>query len=201
LPAAEIPEKLIPYIVQQRFRKEQDGWPLIQIGPGVVTLNDTTGYVWNDFNERIASLIALLLDAYPKPDQLIFNNIMLRYIDSYVFDYRRNNTFEFLKEKMKTEINLYQALFKETKVRNLPLELDLKSSFESDDPKGSIELRFSNGRKNGENAIIWQIMFKSSGLNTPKIKENIMGWVEKAHLLTDDWFFKIIEGDLQKEFE
>jgi uncharacterized protein (TIGR04255 family) len=45
LPTATIPDEISGYIVKHRFRKSENGWPLIQLGPGVVTLNDTEGYV------------------------------------------------------------------------------------------------------------------------------------------------------------
>ena len=32
-------------------------------------------------------------------------------------------------------------------------------------------------------------------------KDEIEQWIKKAHDLTDDWFFKLIEGELQKRFE
>ena len=53
LPTATIPDEIAGYIIQHRFRKDKDMWPLIQVGPGIVTLNDTEGYVWDDFEERI----------------------------------------------------------------------------------------------------------------------------------------------------
>ncbi|MCD6239350.1 MAG: TIGR04255 family protein [Thermotogae bacterium] len=49
LPAATMPDEIAGYVVQHRFRKDKDKWPLIQIGPGIITLNDTEGLCMGRF--------------------------------------------------------------------------------------------------------------------------------------------------------
>ncbi len=44
LPAARIPDEFAGHIVQHRFLVEAGGWPLIQLGPGILTLNETENY-------------------------------------------------------------------------------------------------------------------------------------------------------------
>lgn len=44
LPAAEVPSELVGHTVQHRFRRKAEGWPLVQVGPGILTVNDTDGY-------------------------------------------------------------------------------------------------------------------------------------------------------------
>ena len=41
LPTASMPDEIAGYIIQHRFRKKENEWPLIQLGPGIITLNDT----------------------------------------------------------------------------------------------------------------------------------------------------------------
>ena len=65
LPTATMPDEIAGYIVQHRFRKGENSWPLIQIGPGIITLNDTEGYVWEDFEKRIPAVVDMLFDTYP----------------------------------------------------------------------------------------------------------------------------------------
>jgi len=201
LPAANIPENLIPYAVQQRFRKGKDEWPLIQVGQGIVALNDTNGYIWEDFSKRISYLVNILFDSYPRPDELITNLLMLRYIDSIEFDYSANNTFKLLREKMKIDVNIDPKLFENTEIESTPIGLNLSYSFRCSNPVGLMELKIETGKRNGKNVLTWQTVFRSSGKDSPKTKESIEEWLVNAHNLTDDWFFKIIEGDLLKEFE
>jgi len=53
LPASQAPEGLLPHIPQTRFRPEKDGSPLLQLGPGVATVNFIKQpYSWHAFKEK-----------------------------------------------------------------------------------------------------------------------------------------------------
>ena len=200
LAAAEFPDRFARYLIQHRFRKAAGQWPLIQIGPGVIAINDTVEYVWEDFSHRISELVNMFFETYPERENLILNMSMLRYIDSIEFDYE-NDILNFLQSKMKVNIGLDQNLFEETGVSMSPLDIDLKLSFHSIEPKGAMDIRIRRGKHADSDALVWETIFRSLGDDTPKSEEEITTWVESAHKLTDDWFFKLIEGDLLKEFE
>ncbi len=202
LSTATMPDEIAGYIVQHRFRKDKDEWPLIQIGPGIITLNETEKYFWKDFRKRISNLLEILFDAYPDAkNNLKVNGLLLRYIDAIAFDYGKNNIFLFLKEKMKINIGVYKKLFENTRVNKSPLGLDLRFVFPSNKPSGSVHLRFARGGKEDTDVLIWETIVQSASNDVPKSKNKIITWVNKAHNLTDDWFFKIIEGELQRRFE
>lgn len=202
LPTANMPDEISGYIVQHRFRKGKDQWPLIQIGPGLITLNDTEGYRWEDFEQRIGGVLDVLSKVYPDPQtNLIITQLILRYIDAIDFDYENENLFEFLKEKLKVNVKIDESLFNETGVNNLPHNFDLSFTFLSAKPKGSILLRFTRGKIKDRDALIWDTMVQSNDDEIPFRKEEINPWVSDAHVLTDDWFFKMIEGELLRRFE
>ena len=202
LPTAIMPDEIAGYIVQHRFRKGRDEWPLIQIGPGIITLNDTEGYVWVDFEKRIIHVLDTLFEAYPDAENsLKVSGLSLRYIDAIAFDFKKDDIFDFLKEHMKTNISLHQELFERGKVNDLPLDLDLRFSFPSIKPKGAVHLRFARGERKESDALIWETMIRSVQEDTPKVKEEIAIWTTGAHDLTNDWFFKLIEGKLLRRFE
>jgi len=202
LPTAAIPDEIAGYIVQHRFRKDKDKWPLIQIGPGIITLNDTGGYIWEDFEKRLYHILKVLFDAYPDAEtNLKINWALLRYIDAVDFNYEENNIFSFLSSNLKICIDIYEKLFEETGVGNLPLGFDLRFSFPATKPKGAVHLRFVRGKRKNEDALIWETQVQSVGEYAPKTKEQIRTWVTDAHTLTDDWFFKMIEGKLMRRFE
>lgn len=200
LPVSEVPDRFAPYIIQHRFRKAAGQWPLIQIGPGIIALNDTVGYVWEDFSQRISGLIHMLIEAYPDLENLRPVMVMLRYIDSIDYSYD-SDVLKFLREKMKIGINMNQNLFEDTGITESPFDIDLKLSFHSALPKGAMDIRIRRGKKAETDALVWETIFRSLGDDTPISEDEIIAWVEKAHELTDDWFFKLIEGDLLKEFE
>lgn len=202
LPSATMPDEIAGYIVQHRFRKDKDKWPLIQIGPGIITLNDIEGYVWEDFEKRVTYLLDTLFEAYPDAeDNLKANGLLLRYIDAVDFNYEREDIFTFLKEKLKVNIQMPEELFEQTGISNLPLGFDLRFSFPSVEPKGAVHLRFIRGKRKDIDALVWETQVQSIDDDVPKVKDQITTWVVSAYRLTDDWFFKMIEGELLRRFQ
>ncbi|KUK55979.1 MAG: Uncharacterized protein XD79_0365 [Atribacteria bacterium 34_128] len=202
LPTATMPDEIAGYVVQHRFRKDRDKWPLIQIGPGIITLNDTEGYVWEDFEKRIHRMLDILFETYPDAENnLRINWLLLRYIDAINFNYEEEHIFSFLGKNLKVNIDVYEKLFEGTEVSNLPLGFDLRFSFPATKPKGAAHLRFVRGKKKDVDALIWETQVQSVSDDALKHKDQIINWVVEAHKLTDDWFFKMIEGELLRRFE
>lgn len=202
LPTASFPDEMLGHIVQHRFRKGKDLWPLIQIGPGILTVNDTENYIWTDFEKRCTQAVESLFEAYPESKiNLQIEGLLLRYINAVDFDYKRNDIFTFLREKMKTNVSLPSILFDDISVNRLPIGFDCRFSFPSSSPKGAIHLRFVRGNRKGLDALIWETMVQSVSEDVPKIPDNFKEWIDGAHTITDDWFFKLIEGELLRRFE
>jgi len=205
LPTASIPDEVAGYVVQHRFRKSEGQWPLIQMGPGIITVNDTEGYIWEDFEKRIVQAVKVLFEVYPDSKKdLKIKDLVLRYIDAIDFDFKTDNIFKFLKKNMKTNISLYPKLFENTGVKNLPLGFDWKTAFRSSKPKGLVNLRFGSGKRKERDALLWETMVRSVSQDLPnkgKFPEKIQEWLTDAHNLTDDWFFKLIEGELLRRFK
>ena len=201
LPAASLPDEVASYVVQHRFRAGDSAWPLIQLGPGVVTLNATEDYVWGDFVERIRHVLTVLYDAHPAGDNLGIQTVLLRYIDGIDFDYDSENVFAYVRDKMKIGIDLYDGLFEDTGVQNQPLTFDVRFTYASTKPSGAVILRLVRGKRNGVDSIVWETTVQASENDAPTDREGVEAWVLQAHELTDDWFFKIIDGDLLRRFE
>lgn len=200
LPTSMIPQPVIHNIVQHRFRTKENGWPLVQVGPGIVTLNDTEGYIWEDFGQRARGLVQNIFESYPKPDELSVSSLLLRYIDAVEFDYNKDSAFGFLKKKLKTTIALPSQLFSNAPVTKMPIGFNFQAVFPITVPKGAITVRFTIGTNKEKPAFIWETAVHSRGNDMPKMPEEFEKWVEAAHRLTDDWFFKLIEGELERRF-
>jgi len=202
LPTATMPDEISGYIVQYRFRKDKDRWPLVQIGPGIITLNDTEEYEWDDFEKRIYELINVLFELYPDAgNNLKVDSLILRYIDAIEFNYERDNILSFLRENMKVNININKEIFVGTGMDEQPIDLDCRFSFPSTKPERVIHMRILKGRVKTLEALIWETVVNSTGESVPQEKGKIFDWVKSAHELTHKWFFKIIEGELLRRFE
>lgn len=200
LPTANIPDELVGYIVQHRFRVAANKWPLVQVGPGIFSVNSTADYTWQDFRPRVVSALEKLYDAHPKVGDLMVTNLILRYIDAVDFDYASDSAFDFLCDNLKLTISLPTNLFNNTDVENRPNSLVWQCSFKCQRPKGIISIRFATGQKNNVPAIVWETIVESAGDDLPSMPKDFSNWIDAAHEITDDWFFKMIEGELERRF-
>ncbi|CAJ36746.1 TIGR04255 family protein [Methanocella arvoryzae] len=207
LPTSNIPADISAYVVQQQFRKTENEWPLIQIGPGIITLNDTKSYIWEDFEERARKMVDELFDAYPtEGNNLEINSLLLRYIDAIDFDFDHNDIYQFIHKEMGTTINLNNKLFDEETIDRKNHNFDFRFVYPTKVPKGMLGLRFARGLKTndkGENkdALIWETRVQSEVDVIFDNKEEIVDWIVKAHEITDSCFFNLISDDLLRRFE
>jgi uncharacterized protein (TIGR04255 family) len=200
LPTAAVPDELTGHMVQHRFRCGAKDWPLIQLGPGILTVNDTAKYNWQDFRRRSISAVVTLFDAHPKPDELRISNLVLRYIDAVEMDYTREDCFAFLKDKMRVSVALPDDLFEGTVVERRPSQFSWQSSFRCQDPRGAVNVRFSTGKRDSMPVLMWETMVQSSSEGICAMPDGFGGWIDAAHDIADDWFFKLIRGELERRF-
>lgn len=201
LPTTLMPIDMAKYVIQHRFRKEKDAWPLVQIGPGILTINETEEYYWPDFEKNIGEILTVFFDIYPNFDsELEINRLLLRYIDAIEFNYEENNIFSFLEEKMKLHLRIEDTLLSSNEIEGYPYLLDLRLSFPSNHPKGALSLRFRKGQKKGADALIWETSIESLKGDTPHNILGIKDWLISAHNLSHKWFFESLDEGLLRRF-
>ncbi len=202
LPAAEVPSELVPHTVQHRFRSGRGEWPLVQLGPGIMSVNDTESYRWEgDFLPRCVSALSAVRTQYPNqpPEPTA---MMLRYVNALEFDYLDQNLFEFLNDKLGIGVAYSKEVFEKTGTKRRPEHLNWDTSFPVDAPKGSIGLKLGTGSKHGDRALIWEIRFRSEVL-TPVEDDwsDLQRWLQDAHLVVEKWFLGLAEGELLESFK
>lgn len=200
LPQADMPDSIIPHLPGHRFRKGDGQWPLVQLGPGLLTVNDTEGYSWNSFSEHCSDALQALWFSYEKSGKkLSVKQVVLRYIDA---DYLENETVrDFLANNLKITLNVPDSLFQSKKVKENTAGLAIHMIFPSDTPQGHIQVKFSQGQKSGKDALIWETIVDVQGETTPKTIEEIQAWLLEAHNLTHEWFFALISGPLLEKYK
>lgn len=199
LPTSQFPPAMVPYVPQYQFRTGSKEWPLVQIGFGIMTVNETEKYKWETFERRCVSAVNDLVDSYPSRENFKINELSLRYIDAIALDTKTISIFDFLKEKMKIEIVLPENLFSE-EIQRLPESFHWQVSFPQSKPGGVMTLRLAIGELNGQPSFVWETLVQSKGSSIKDFPMCFNSWLNEAHNLTDDWFFKLIEGDLEKRF-
>jgi uncharacterized protein (TIGR04255 family) len=200
LPAASIPDELVGHVVQHRFRVAPGQWPLVQLGPGILTANETDKYVWSDFRPRLTHAVKEVYAAHPKVTDLVVQSLVLRYVDAVEFDYETEDAFRFLQDKLKVQLALPASLFDGTPVNRTPRSSSWQASFRCNEPAGRVHLSFATGRKADRPAILWETTVQSTDEDVPRLPDEFPNWLDAAHTITSDWFFKLIEGDLERRF-
>jgi len=201
LPTSEIPEELTAYAVRHRFRADHDAWPVTQIGPGILTVNETEGYTWPGFQSLVMEAQAALFEAYPSERALEPVRTELRYIDAIPFNPQKLDVLEYLKENLHTNVTVDQDLFDECVVRTSPTDMNLKLGFPLARPKGIGIISFAIGKKGDEPSIIMNTVVRSLNDDAPKQATGIEEWIDQAHAVTHKWFFTLIRGRLRSIFE
>jgi uncharacterized protein (TIGR04255 family) len=201
LPAASVPSNLVAGVVQHRFRKDDGQWPVIQIGPGIFTVNDTETYTWNDFKNRVVGGMEDLFDVCPSLQDLTFDSLALRYINGVELDFDQEDILKFLEDQMRIDLSLPSSLFEDTSTEKAPLGIDCRLAFRCTKPKSRINMKFSRGRRYDSDALIWEtIVFTGSG-DMPRLLSGLENWLTEAHDVAEGWFFKLVEGDLLRSFK
>jgi uncharacterized protein (TIGR04255 family) len=205
LPFANVPEMMAEGLVKHRFKSEKV-WPLVQLGTGILTVNDTEGYLWNDFKPRVINVVRQLHDSVPNQEEFKTKNLMLKYVDAIDIN-TEEDIYTFLREKMQLNISLNAALFKNTYLKKKPIQLDFTLSFECEKPKGILNFRIFQGKKTDEtgkiisDALIWEITIQSNENDLPDIPTQLDQWLEEAHDVTHNWFFTLVDGELLRRFQ
>ncbi len=200
LPNASLPDELVGHVVQHRFRVAANSWPLVQIGPGIFTVNSTADYTWGGFRDRVLPAVKRLYEAHPKAGDLKITNLVLRYIDAVDYDHAEENVFVFLRDKLRLNTSLPDSLFQDTPIQATPVGFTWQGSFRCENPKGVVTVRFATGQRSNAPAVIWETTVESAGEDLPQMPASFETWIDAAHAITDDWFFKMIEGELERRF-
>lgn len=188
----------IPYSPQHQFRIKENSWPLVQIGPGVITVNDTGNYKWKVFRGYCNEICKAFLSVYPEPDKLNITDIRLRYLNADLL--AGENPYSFMK-KLKINIFPPDALFLKGKVSDTPHTLNTQLGFETIDPKGFCYLKAGTGKKASSNepALVWETGVVSLQDNAPDFS-NVLSWLDSAHEITHNWFLGLSEGELLEKY-
>ncbi|MEW5979986.1 MAG: TIGR04255 family protein [Acidobacteriota bacterium] len=200
LPAASLPEAMVAHKEQYSFRVAPGKYPLLQIGPGILSVHERSDYTWDDFLVRSSDALLKLIEAYPRGGDLEIESLRLHYLDAVAFDYTRENVFDFLRDKLKTRVELPEDLFVGTHVRKRPTHFTWEASFDEDVPKGDIVVRFQTGYRKSSPALLWETIVESDKRQLPPLPDQFESWMTQAHTLSEDWFFKLIAGDLERKF-
>ncbi len=200
LAQSRLSPEMLQYSIAHRFRAGPDCWPLVQIGPGIASLNFTTSYSWPDFESSAKQFIERLTRAYEVAADTppLFEQVMLRYINAVDLGSMQVDLQSFLRE----QLHIALALPTPGAVRSeatAPSDLRLQVVYPAEPLSGLAILNLGTGRRQGQLALLWDLSVvwtEAEGLDLARFVE----WVADAHQLIENWFFTLIAGPLYDRF-
>ncbi len=180
-----------PLLVYQ-FWKDELTWPVVQFGPGILTLNDTEkNYIWKDnFLLNIEKAIQILQSSYQFNLQI--ERVRLQYIDAVEYDGEQETATDFMARNMNIVLkNNYPEAGSQKSI-------DITQSFQLENDS-ILQLRIQNGvhNKTGNPAILWTTAVeKTDNLDF----ESLFKWLEYAHKTTSETFMNMLNPDFYANF-
>lgn len=193
----KIPDEFMGYLPHQpvhQFWSAERTWPVVQLGPGIMTLNDTDkNYIWEDtFYPCLKEVLNQLSRAYAKNKTLNFMTYTLRYIDVVkIADYDFENWPSFIQKNLNfTFENQFDA-------RGLLTQFNFQQTFEQEDGSG-LKISLANGKNHKQEPVfIWQIEMTQ----TKKVDLNaLLEWVETSHKITSQAFHDVCKMEFYDSF-
>lgn len=188
------PEQFLQYQVVNQHWHKPDIWPVLQLGPGIFTVNDTDGnYDWtNTYYPLIKKSLDWVNQAYD--DKLKVTFASLRYIDSVrPKDYGFEGKW---KEFISEHFNF--SFMNDFSARGTLKAVQFEQYFELED-KSSLHVAMNSGkyRRTDEDALIWQTaVVKNDNFE----KDSLLKWVDYAHNLTSDLFKEMTKQKFYDSF-
>lgn len=201
LPSVQAHPEATPYVPRHRLRKEANGYPLIQVGPGIITVNDTKSYAWSGFKTLILRLVDSVIELYPEGEpSLNLIKCELRYVNGIRFDASRENPLAFLGEKLHTKIEMDPEFSKLNLMNDRPNALGLNIGYSLQKPLGNLGLSVNLGQFDNKPAYLVQTIIQSFGEMVPSETDSFIPWLDEAHEVAENCFQLLCKGALMEKF-
>ncbi len=187
----ELPHQVLTYQTVHQFWRGPQQWPVVQIGPGIVSVNETEeNYDWQKtFLPNVKQILDVLVESY---GQLNFISASLRYIDVVkVADYGFNTWEEFVHN------NINFSFKNHFDPQGKLSSFQFNQSFELNQ-SGLVNVNFSSSQNNKKEDIF---VFQTAVVQTSNMrKQEVANWLETAHNYTSSLFKKICKDEFYNSF-
>jgi len=180
-----------------RYKAEPNGYPLVQVGPGILTLNVTDEkYFWPTFSGWVDELVGKFLTIFPFTEGELISPSLI-YLDFFPFDFKKDDVDKFINENFHITYN--QSFFKNKKIST---NINLGFYYEIDE--GNLSVTFQNGAskltdKETRRGVILQTRLDGKQI-IPKKKE-IISWLNNSHEICSTLFKELTKGKLYESFK
>lgn len=190
----DIPLELIVSQAQYQFRREKDSYPLIQVGPGLVTLNtDDAHYYWDEFYGWTKELTQKFFKLYQfKKGEKV--TPVLYYLDFFDVNPEKNDVMKFVNEKL--HIGVTQTFLEDSKSK--PSDVNIGLNYPIELGHLLVNVQTGNHAQKGKGLVM---QTKITGKGFEANKKLVDSWVDDAHGVCRQIFRKMTEGELYQSFQ
>ena len=201
LPSVQAHPEATPFVPRHRIRKEKNGYPLIQVGPGILTINEAKGYAWENFRAMALRLVESVTELFPGGGMpLNFTKSEIRYVNGIRFDLARENPLAFLAEKLHMKVELDADLFVQNAIHERPNAVGLNLAYVLEKPMANLAISANLGQFEGKPAFIQQTSIQSFGELVPVDVDGFAPWLEESHQVAESCFQVFCKGALMEKF-
>lgn len=193
-------ELLVPAIVPieayrhqpaHRFRVARNDYPLVQVGPGILTINTTDEkYEWKEYKQWVLEAVHNLIEVYPFSVNIPLS-LSLRYFDFLPFNFREQDVYKFLSENLHTVVQ--QQFFDNS---SLPLSVNVNFNYATE--FGEFLVNITKGSNKGKEGLILQ--FNMSNKDVSPDESQIQKWLDDAYQICSNTFKNMTKGKLYETF-
>lgn len=176
-----------------RFRVAKDDYPLIQVGPGLLTVNTVDSkYIWEEYEVQVKNAIAKFFDVYVfDPAKEI--TLTLHYFDFLEFAFEKNDVYDYLSKNL--NLSIQQNFYKN---KNNPNNFNLGFFYTTD--LGSLSIQITKGKNLQQiDGIIMQTTIVSKRIKPSK--DLIHNWLNESHDFCSQLFKDMTKGNLYESFK
>ena len=184
-----------------RLRKKPNTWPVIQIGPGIVTANIAPPYGgWSEFASFLQTQVRRAIDVRTQVGESpSVNKLYLRYIDAFGESFNFKHFSSFAREMLGIEVPLSQTFIQEYARATNEFAYLLDVTFQCKAPAHSqARLKVGLGKRNEEDALILELSCETQMASKIQKKSHIKDWFTQAHTALRRQFHGLTTPQLRK---
>lgn len=190
----EVPLEVVKGNPVYRFREKPGSYPLVQIGPGLISTNTIDEkYFWKQFRNDANNVLNVLTNIYPKYSEISLTPA-LTYIDFFEYDKNKETPLNFLNSN-------FQLSFNDNFMRDIDSKMnDVNFTFNYQVDEKIVSLTLRNGMiNNSKEGLVLQT--KVLGEKTKYNTQKLIDWLESAHELSSRMFKSLTNGKMYESFK
>ncbi|MBU0489462.1 MAG: TIGR04255 family protein [Bacteroidetes bacterium] len=193
LVSPEIPMDAYRYVPAHRFRVKENGYPLVQVGPGILTVNTNDDeYIWENYERWCVEAFQSLSELYKfaKSENI---TLALKYFDFFPFDFKKNDVNKYLADFFHIKVN-------QTFLKGAGNPSSINLGFFYDTEFGNFSLRIFGGKNtNGQMGLVFDTNI-SLTRKVPATAE-FSKWLNDAHDYVSESFKAMTKGKMYTSFK